>query len=83
MTAEDALRFLAHEALECRQISARMTHREARDVLEMHALLYPSVLRALSLAPMEDHEARVFNYELQQEFRRLREPMLTGATLEP
>lgn len=56
MTAEQAIRFVAHEAGECR----------GRDASEALCLLLPAMIKALDLRPMEALEARAFRYELKQ-----------------
>ena len=56
MTAEDALRFAAYQASLCRD----------RDAHEALCLLFPPLLRVLSLPPMEDFEAAAFRYEFKQ-----------------
>jgi hypothetical protein len=53
---EDALRFAAHEAAECRD----------RDAHEALCLLFPPLLRVLDLEPMDDVEANAVRYELKQ-----------------
>lgn len=73
MTGENALRFLAHEAALCRH----------RDAHEMHVLLYPAMLRVLCLAEMDELEAKAFRFVLHEELRRLSEPVMTGASLDP
>jgi hypothetical protein len=56
MTVEQALRFAAYEAAECRD----------KDAHEALCLLFPPMLRVLALEPMDDAEARAFRYELKQ-----------------
>jgi hypothetical protein len=56
MTAQDAVRFLHHEASYCR----------TRDEHEALCLLLPALLRALDLPPMEGFEARAFRQELKE-----------------
>lgn len=77
MTAEDALRYLAHEAEYWRRESARRPA-EARDLLEAHALLFPAVLKVLSLEPMGAVDATGFNIELHHAIRE-RQAVMTGA----
>lgn len=55
MTAEQALRFAAYEAAECRD----------RDAHEALCLLFPPMLRVLALEPMTDREAQAFRRELK------------------
>lgn len=50
VTAEDAIRFVACQARACRD----------RDTHEALCLLLPGLMRALSLAPMTEYEAREF-----------------------
>lgn len=55
MTATDAIRFLHHQASECRD----------RDTSEAFCLLLPSILEALQLQPMSDPQAWAFRSELK------------------
>jgi hypothetical protein len=55
MTAEQALRFAAYEAQWCRN----------RDSSEALCLLFPPMLRALDLPPMDSFEADRFRRELK------------------
>ena len=55
MTAEQALRFAAYEAAECRN----------RDACEALCLLLPPLLSALSLEPMNGYEADSFRIEVR------------------
>lgn len=55
MSADDALRFVAHEASWCR----------SRDEHEALCLLMPAMLRVMRLPPMEDLEARAFREQLK------------------
>ena len=57
MTAEDALRFLDHQAALCRD----------RDSHEALCLLLPALLKALVLRPMEGHEALAFRRKLKEQ----------------
>lgn len=68
MTAEDAIRLLAHEAKRCRD----------RDGHEMHVLLYPAMLRVLDLDPMDDVEAAAARCEFHEALRE-RQRVMTGA----
>jgi hypothetical protein len=54
MTAQDALRFLNHEAAFCRD----------RDAHEALCLLLPALLRACDLRPMNGYEAQAFRAQL-------------------
>jgi hypothetical protein len=56
MNAEEALRFAAYEAEECRD----------RDAHEALCLLLPPLLRVLELEPMNGREALAFRNELKQ-----------------
>jgi hypothetical protein len=60
MTAEEAIRFLAHEAAWCRD----------RDSSESFCLLLPGVLRALGLHPMNPHEAALFRAWLKRSLKK-------------
>ena len=55
MNAEDAIRFLAHEAAWCRE----------RDEHEALCLLLPALTRALKLRSMEGGEAAAFRAKLK------------------
>lgn len=68
MTPEDAIRFLAHEAAQCRD----------RDAHEMHVLLYPSMLKVLDLPAMDDVEAAAFHCRFIEALRE-RQRVMTGA----
>jgi hypothetical protein len=68
MTAEDAIRFLAHEAGQCRD----------RDAHEALCLVLPALMKAYGFAPMDDFEARAFAYQLHHALRE-RSAVLTGA----
>lgn len=67
MNADDAIRFLAHEAKQCRD----------RDAHEMHVLLYPAMLRVLDLQPMTAREAAAARCEFHQALRE-RQAVMTG-----
>jgi len=56
MSAEDALRFLAHQARQCRD----------RDTHEALCLLLPALLSQLNLEPMDGFEALDFLAELKK-----------------
>jgi hypothetical protein len=56
VNAEQALRFAAYEAAECRDLDAH----------EALCLLFPPLLRVLDLEPMDDVEANAVRYELKQ-----------------
>lgn len=56
MSPEDALRFLDHEALLCRN----------RDAHEALCLLLPALLRVMELPPMDHYEALAFRIELHK-----------------
>ena len=53
MTTDEMLVWLEGEANECRALLARpgLTPADARDLLEMHFLLFPSALRVAYLTP--------------------------------
>jgi len=72
MNATDALKFLAHEAKECRD----------RDASEAVCLLFPAVLKALHLKPHDHFEAARFRREfkrmLDSDFRFDAEPSRCG-----
>lgn len=80
MTPEDAIRFLAHEALRCREVLRQpdLTVQAARDALEMYALLHPPLVRVLDLQPMDHVEAAAFHCEFHQALRE-RQRVMTGA----
>ena len=62
MIPEDALRFLEHEAVLCRD---RASH-------EALCLLLPALLKVMELAPMDDHEALAFRIELHNALEQAR-----------
>ena len=68
MDAEQAIRFLAHEAQRCRD----------RDAAEILCLKFPAMLRIMALSPMTDIEAAVFDVEFHHELRE-RSRVMTGA----
>jgi hypothetical protein len=59
MTADDALRFIAHEAKRCHD----------RDAHEALCLLLPAIVRALNLPPMDYAQALAFHLELREAIR--------------
>lgn len=67
MNADDAIRFLAHEAKQCRD----------RDAHEMHVLLYPAMMKILDLAPMDDIEAAAARCQFHAALRE-RQAVMTG-----
>ena len=68
MTAEAAIRFLAHEAARCRD-------RDAREAL---CLVVPAIVNALELEPMPFGDALAFTIELREHLRQ-RAAVMTGA----
>jgi hypothetical protein len=68
--AEEAIRFLAHEAAVCRD----------RDCAEAICLLLPSLCQLLYLKPMDDYEALECRIRLREELREQvnPEPVLTS-----
>jgi len=64
MIAEEALRFLAHEARCCRD----------RDSHWALCLLFPAVLKLMRLQPMDDVEAFSFKLRLRDELRMQEDP---------
>ena len=68
MTAEQAIRYLAHEAKRCRD----------RDACESFCLLLPSILNGLHLEPMHYTEALEFTIALRQSLRD-QAHVMTGA----
>lgn len=72
MTSANAIRYLAHEAARCHKLT--LTNQpDARDAHSMLCLLFPSVLEALELQPMDDFEIRAFRFEFQETLKRHRE----------
>jgi hypothetical protein len=61
MTPEDAIRYLDHQAKECR----------GRDASEALCLLLPALLRILELERMEDAEALAFQYGFKRDLAAL------------
>lgn len=64
MNADRAIRFLAHEASQCRD----------RDTAEALCLLMPALLKILHLQGMDDLEANAVRYQVKQELTRVDEP---------
>ena len=60
MMPADALRFLEHEALLCRD----------RDAHEALCLLLPALLKVMELSPMDDFDALAFRIELHKALLR-------------
>jgi hypothetical protein len=61
MTPPEALRFLHHEALVCRD----------HDAHEALCLLLPALLKVMELSPMDDFEALDFRVELREALSQL------------
>ena len=61
MTTKDAIRFLAHEAKDCRD----------KDTSEALCLLLPAMLRVLSLDRMDDVEAAAFRHGFKRDLAAL------------
>ena len=61
MTPAEALRFLHHEALVCRD----------HDAHEALCLLLPALLKVVELPPMDDLEALAFRMELREALMQL------------
>jgi hypothetical protein len=61
MTAQDSIRFLNHQAAECR----------GRDAGEALCLLLPAIMRILDLDPMDDVEAAAFYYGFKRDLAAL------------
>lgn len=59
MIAEEAIRYLAHEARQCRD----------RDTAEALCLLLPSMLQLLGFKPMDNFEALDFHLKMRAELR--------------
>lgn len=57
MTAQDTIRFLHHQAANCR----------GRDEAEALCLLLPAILKVLQLPAMDDYEAAQFRRQLKSE----------------
>jgi len=60
MNADNALRFLAHQAKVCRD----------RDRMEMHLLLFPAMLDECGLEAMDDFEAECFLRDFKERRRK-------------
>jgi hypothetical protein len=67
MTAEDAIRYLAHEAAQCRD----------RDAHEALCLVLPAMMKTFALPPMDAFEARAFAFDFHQALRE-RQAVMTG-----
>ena len=68
MTAQNALRFLGHEAERCRQLS-HASDTEARDAHTMLCLLLPALLKVNDLEAMDVYEALAFERDLHTALR--------------
>ena len=68
MTAENALRFLAHEAERCHRLSTSGDS-EARDAHTMLCLVVPAVVKVVGLEPMDDFESLAFHKDLHTALR--------------
>jgi hypothetical protein len=68
--AEEAIRFLAHEARQCRD----------RDAAEAICLLLPTICRLLCVEPMDDYQALAYRLQMRHELREQEnpEPVLTS-----
>lgn len=64
MIAEEALRFLAHEARNCRD----------RDSHWALCLLFPAVMKLMGLQPMDDVEAFSYKLGIRAELRAQENP---------
>lgn len=69
MTANEALRFLAHEAARCRD----------RDAHEAFCLLLPALCRVLGLRALDDFAALEFERDFHRALRALNESPLVAA----
>lgn len=63
MNAEDAIRYLAHEAERCAGLNGR-------DEREMVVLLLPGLMKACDLPPMDDFEAAAFRRDFKARLNR-------------
>jgi hypothetical protein len=61
MTPEDAIRFLDHQAKECR----------GKDASEALCLLLPAMMKIMRLARMDDVEARAFRHGFKRDLAAL------------
>lgn len=61
MTTEDAIRYLDHEAAQCR----------GRDACEAFCLLLPALMKIMGLERMEDVEARAVEYGFKRDLAAL------------
>ncbi len=68
MTAQNALRFLGHEAERCHRLS-QANDTEARDAHTMLCLLLPALLKVLDLEAMDRYEAMAFERDLHTALR--------------
>lgn len=69
MNAEDAIRFLAHEAARCRD----------RDAHEALCLWLPALCKLLGVRPADDFEALAIQAKAHQDLRALNESPLVEA----
>lgn len=70
MIAEEAIRYLAHQARRCRD----------RDTAEALCLLLPAMMQLLCLEPMDDFEAIEFQLSLRHELREQEMPETVNQT---
>jgi hypothetical protein len=69
MTAQDSIRFLNHQAAECR----------GRDAGEALCLLLPAIMRILELDPMDDVEAAAFRQGFRRDLAALPDGLIARA----
>jgi hypothetical protein len=79
MNAEQTIRLMAHEAVRCREVLSRpgLTLQDARDALEMYALLHPPALKVLDLPMPDAGEAAALLHEFHDAIRD-RQRVMTG-----
>ncbi|MGC3958130.1 MAG: hypothetical protein QM813_09390 [Verrucomicrobiota bacterium] len=80
MTADDAIRLLAHEAQRCREVLSRpdLTAQDARDALEIYVLLHPPMLKLLALELPDCVDAALLLHDFHMSLRE-RQAVMTGA----
>lgn len=75
MTAENAIRFLGHEARRCHELTLTGDP-QAADAHAMLCLVLPAILKVLELETMDTFEARAFEIDLYAALRERLQPAL-------
>jgi hypothetical protein len=72
MTSANTIRYLAAEAARCHGLSLAHSS-ESRDAHEVLCLLFPAVMEALELQPMDEWEQKAFKFDFHEKLKRQRE----------